>query len=438
VDRRAELAPHRRGPLIAPAAASAALYDPAEHRPLSGGDWTDAGAREAIARIAGDAVDAYRGPAVLWPNHPADLDRDAADRPYRNVYLGAAGVAWAICRLAGAGLGPALPAGDDLIATLHDDYLAAPELTELETGTPPPPPSLLFGETGILLALEAIDPGSDPRRRESLGACIAANAKNPARELCWGSCGTLLAAGALWRHTGETRWRELWRAGAAWLCDEWRESVWVQELYGETRRYVGAGHGFAGNAGVLLADADLLGDGDTGVDGAPGDAAIIARIQRTVAELAVREDDCAQWPGLADTAIPHRPVQWCHGAPGIVTSLAALPGDPQTDALLSAGGELTWRAGPLRKGSGLCHGTAGNALALLALAHRTGQGHWLDRARAFAIDAATEVGVWRARHGRGRYSLFTGDIGVALVLAACLAPERPARFPFLQDALSAD
>jgi hypothetical protein len=441
VDRRVELTPHRRGPLNAPAPPSAALYDPAEHRPLNGDDWTDTGAREAITQIAGDAMDAYRGPTALWPNHPADVDPDAVDRPYRNVYLGAAGIAWALDRLARAGLGPTLAGRDELLATLHDDYLAAPELTELETGTPPPPPSLLFGETGILLALQAID-SSTPRRLRALEACIAANARNPACELCWGSPGTLLAAGALWRHTGETRWRELWRDGAGWLCDEWRERVWVQELYGETRRYVGAGHGFAGKAAVLLADADLLGDdgGDGDGTGAPGEdgARTVARIVRTLAELAVQEDGCAQWPGLADMAIPRRPVQWCHGAPGIVTSLAALPADPQTDALLSAGGELTWRAGPLRKGSGLCHGTAGNALALLALAHRTGQERWLDRARAFAIDAATDVGAWRARHGRGRYSLFTGDIGVALVLAACLTPERPARFPFLQDALSAD
>jgi hypothetical protein len=32
-----------------------------------------------------------------------------------------------------------------------------------------------------------------------------------------------------------------------------------------------------------------------------------------------------------------------------------------------AGGELTWRAGPLAKGANLCHGTAGNGYAFLAL-----------------------------------------------------------------------
>jgi hypothetical protein len=239
---------------------SVTLYDPAEHRPLRGSAWTDAGARDAIAEIADDAVNAYRGPTGLWPNHPADVEDDATDRSYRNVYFGAAGVAWALDRIAGAGLARALPGLEQLTASLHDDYLETPELTELETGTPPPPPSLLFGETGILLAVESMAPGAQARRLDALHAVIAGNARNPARELCWGSPGTLLAAGALWRHTGQTRWREQWREGAAWLCDEWRERVWVQQLYGDTRRYVGAGHGFAGNASVLLADAELLGD----------------------------------------------------------------------------------------------------------------------------------------------------------------------------------
>jgi hypothetical protein len=176
---------------------SLTLYDPAEHRPLGDGVWTDAGARDAIAEIAADAVEAYRGPADLWPNHPADVEDDASDRPYRNVYFGAAGVAWALHRLAEAGFGPALPGLATLTTSLHDDYLEAPELTELSDRDPPPPPSLMFGESGILPAAEAMAPGAQARRLDAPHAVIAANACNPARELCWGSPATLLAAGAL-------------------------------------------------------------------------------------------------------------------------------------------------------------------------------------------------------------------------------------------------
>ena len=407
-----------------PAPAADALYDPAEHRRLAGAPWSEAAARDAISVIAADALAAYRGPAELWPNHPADLDGDE-DRPYRGVYLGAAGMAWALHRLAADGLCPALPGERELTASLHADYLAAPELVELETGTPPPPPSLLFGESGILLALEAIDPTGDPAgRRDALAAVIAANAHNPTRELCWGSPGTMIAARAMSRATGERRWDELWREGARRLLDEWTDPVWTQDMYGERRRYVGAGHGFAANAAVLLDGLELLGDA-----GPP----TVARIAGTAAALATRRDELAQWPALADEAVERRPVQWCHGAPGVVVSLRALPADPGTDELLAAGAELTWRAGPLRKGVGLCHGTAGNAFALLAAYARTGEARWLQRARAFAMDAVVDVAAWCERHGRGRYTLFTGDVGVALLVHACLRGE--AAFPFVEDAL---
>ena len=108
-------------------------------------------------------------------------------------------------------------------------------------------------------------------------------------------------------------------------------------------------------------------------------------------------------------------MQWCHGAPGLVTSLVTLPRDDATDRLLAAAGELTWHAGPLRKGPGLCHGTAGNGCAFLALHTRTGEEKWLHRARAFAMHALEQ-----AELSQPNASLWTGQIGVALYLRACL------------------
>jgi hypothetical protein len=99
------------------------------------------------------------------------------------------------------------------------------------------------------------------------------------------------------------------------------------------------------------------------------------------------------------------------------------PEDRELGDVLLAGGELTWRAGPLAKGPGLCHGTAGNGLAFLALFDRTGDEVWLARARAFAMHAAEQVGRERERHGRGRHTLWTGDPGTAVYLASCIAPE---------------
>ena len=100
----------------------------------------------------------------------------------------------------------------------------------------------------------------------------------------------------------------------------------------------------------------------------------------------------------------------------IVTSLGHL----LDEDLALAGGELTWRAGPLAKGANLCHGTAGNGYAFLVLFERTGDEQWLTRAREFAMHAVGQVERARSLYHRGRYTLWTGDPGTALYLAACL------------------
>jgi hypothetical protein len=393
---------------------SVELYDRTQHRPLAAEVWSDAAARAAIERIAADAVAAYQGPDRLWPNAVDDLE-GAPDVPYRNVYFGAAGVAWALDLLAREGLGPELPGVNGLAGGLLAGFRRAPELVAL---APIPAASLLFGESGILLAVELIR--RDGGHLDELEACIRRNARNPTLEICWGSPGTMVAAVKQWRASGQTRWRELWRGSADWLLDQWQETVWVQDLYGEKRRYTGAGHGFASNAFVLLAGRDLLGDRANGVAG---------RVAGVLSQLALTNDGMAQWCPVVGEDPGRRPVQWCHGAPGMVTALAGLPADEQTDRLLAAAGELTWRAGPLLKGAGLCHGTAGNAYAFLSLHARFDDERWLQRAQMFAMDAVADIDRRREAAGRGRYTLFTGDLGVALLLRSCLATDPT--FPFL-------
>ena len=122
--------------------------------------------------------------------------------------------------------------------------------------------------------------------------------------------------------------------------------------------------------------------------------------------------------------------QICHGAPGIVLAFAEAPfRHPELETLLEAAGDLTWSAGPLQKGSNLCHGTGGNGYALLKLYKRTGDPVWLARARAFAMAAIGQLrAAWRD-YGNGRYSLWTGDPGLAVYLWDCITGE--ARFPTL-------
>ena len=117
-------------------------------------------------------------------------------------------------------------------------------------------------------------------------------------------------------------------------------------------------------------------------------------------------------------------VQHCHGAPGIITCFADTE-EPIVDLLREAG-ETVWRAGPLAKGSGVCHGTAGNGYAFLKLFARTGDELWLTRARAFAMHAIAQNQSQVRSTGR-HYSLWTGDPGLAIYLFDCL--EAKARFP---------
>ncbi len=74
-------------------------------------------------------------------------------------------------------------------------------------------------------------------------------------------------------------------------------------------------------------------------------------------------------------------------------------------------------------------GLSGNGFALLKAFARTGDERWLGRARRFAVHALGQAERLRAANGRGRYSLWTGDVGTALFAAACLDVD--VRYPIL-------
>ncbi|MDB5361552.1 MAG: lanthionine synthetase [Rhodospirillales bacterium] len=64
--------------------------------------------------------------------------------------------------------------------------------------------------------------------------------------------------------------------------------------------------------------------------------------------------------------------------------------------------------------------TGGNGYAFLKLHRRTGNPL---RARAFAMASIDQVRDARATFGRGRYSLWTGDPGLAIYLSDCITGE---------------
>lgn len=389
-----------------------ALHEPARHEPLSGPAWSEARAREAIGRIVAGTVDDRR-PDGHWPVHPLDAEGETPRRGFKSLYLGSAGVLWALAHLAGEGaVPPALDTAEGIEQALAD-YLAEPDTGQVV-------PSYFLGEAGIHLVRWRLTGAADAAER--LFTSVRSNIANPTNEALWAAPGTMVAAWHLWQATAEARWQRLfmdnveqvWRT---WLFDEKAGChLWTQDLYGRVVQYFGAGHGFAGNAYPLLKGAALLDAGRR--------EALFQRCLQALRVMAVHDEGAVNWP--SGTFTPRAGgtrmlLQWCHGAPGVISALADLPvgWSGEFDALLVAGGEAIWRAGPLTKGHGLCHGTAGNGYALLKLFQRTGERRWLERARAFAMHAVGQCERMRAQHGHGRHTLWNGDVGLALFLWHC-------------------
>jgi hypothetical protein len=371
------------------------LFDPRAHEPLVEVAWSPAEVEAEIRAIAREADEALRE-GEWWPIHPLDAEEDDPD-VFHGVYLGASGVLWALDRLARAGLHE--PGHDyvRLAGESLDSYLSRPEFDG-------PLPSLWMGEGGIALVAWLLTPTDALADR--LAELVAAEPEEDTFELMWGSAGLILIADAMLERTGEPRWASAWSAIADRLMRHWLPRSGTDVL--------GPAHGLAGAVAALARRPDLLAPGRV----TPGVTAILSG-------AAISEGTRVNWPPSLDEPLakPDGSIrtQWCHGAPGIVASMAALPADGELDSMLLAGGELTWAAGPVRKGANLCHGTAGNGFALLKLFTRTGDESWLERARAFAMHSAAQVASARRQYGHGRHSLWTGDLGTAVYLQQCLA-----------------
>jgi Lanthionine synthetase C-like protein len=389
------------------------LFDPARHEPLQAIPWDEDRVRGSISRILAE-TEARFTPEAWWPPHPRDLEpgEDAA-QPATPLYHGACGVVWALHYLQDAGA-----------VRLQRDYRESARLADLlarntawlgdeaaaHAG------SFMMGELPLRLLEHAATPL--PATAGRLAQLIAANMEHPARELMWGSPGTLLASLFLHQRTGEARWAELFRSTAALLwsqllwSDEFACHYWMQDLYGHQSSYIDAVHGFVATAVPLIHGRHLLDEADWG--------AWQSCIENTVLRTATWEGQQVNWRAVL-TPPTTRPLlmQYCHGAPGFVICVADLP-SPALDEVLAAAGEAVWAAGPLKKGSNLCHGTGGNGYAFLKLYQRTGDAMWLQRAQSFAMHGIAQTEADAKQYGRLRYSLWTGDPGFAIYLWDCL------------------
>lgn len=383
------------------------IYEPAEHEKLT----DDAFKRDEATAFIVDTVrlidSAYHADDG-WPLHPEDDYGQGKGASNLGIYFGAAGTMWGLSRLA-----------ERYGLTLRSDYRRGIGRCEEQFKTYPREsqvPSYWMGGAGISLVKYLLT-----NDRSAIERCLSlaeSNAGNPTREFMWGSPGTAFPALLLRDGEIDPRFDALLCSVHDELWNTWEPEnedgglLWLQDLYGQRCRFIGAGHGAVTNIAVFVRAFDLM--------DAQRREVFRSRLRAMLERYAMSDGEAVNWYSLAQPSRQNR-MQWCHGAAGVITSLAALDRqDEVVEDLLRRGGNGIWQAGPLKKGPTLCHGTAGNGFALLQLAHRTGDDAWLERACRFAVHAMQQVRSWRAEFGMPSASLWTGDLGVALYVDAVI------------------
>ena len=393
------------------------LFDKSRHQPLTKSLWNQNTVQAEILAIIDD-IERSLLPDACWPTHPLDAESYPRVGPKWSAYAGAAGTIHALQILQGYGYKVSDLSAS--IETVYQSFLKNPDVS-IE-------PGLQLGELGILMPALLAQPDNEALTRRVI-RCMEDTIDLPLYEITSGQSGMMHAALALYRKTGTKHWKDLYVKGAKSLMDNWTQDtdtgqwLWQSQVFGPKRHYYGACHGITGNANILLQGVDLLPNGYTEM--------IIKRTVSTLTSSVKQESNLANWMLCTKPNINKLLVQWCHGAAGVVTAMSRTPTidcheSQQLEQLLEQTGELVWQAGPLVKGANICHGTSGNGYAFLYLYQKTGKSVWLDRARKFAMHALEQCQQARLHYGQGRFTLWTGDAGLAIYLYHCLHPEKAA------------
>ncbi|MBI2761817.1 MAG: protein kinase [Chloroflexi bacterium] len=388
----------------------------------------DASHNRDLARRLGDALCATAEPVdggLAWTcRHPVGYGMQL-----RDVNAGAAGTVLALADLVEA-----------LDLPAHRDTLAG-AARALAASTPfagGPLPGLFAGESGVgaalLFAGQALEDRDLIMAAESRGRQVAA-LPHASPDLFTGTAGRLRFHLMLWRVTsardqieaavaaGEQLLATAERPGAGERC--WRIPLGYEQASGLV--YLGYAHGAAGIADTLLDLYQVVGD-ERYRAAAAGAGRWLARLaQRTGSERAAGLD----WPDTEGGAL--NGGLWCHGALGVGrfflhAARLNLLADAEAIALgaaRTAARTARW-AGPV-----LCHGLAGKITFLLDVYLATGDGVWLEEARAlgrlveaFAVERDSQVQVSSETTGSISPDFMVGYAGIAYCLLRLAAPDQ--------------
>jgi hypothetical protein len=273
------------------------MIEAPRHVPLRERPWDDRAAAQAIDEIVSDVLDQFGGDQ-FWRAHP--LDEGMKDG-HSSIYVGAAGVIWALEYLrrvdatkAKFDFRPYLPRllmrTQEEMAT-YEDYA--------NNG------SLLFGDMGTALLIMRLEPTAS--LADLIHTRANGNTRLPVRELMWGMPGSMIACLSMTEMTGEARWREIFERQAERLLADLQESpdgpLWEQDLYDRHLKYLGPVHGYAGNMVPLLRGWDWLTERQR--------ARIIGAVPRTLSKNAWRSDVGTSWRAVVAHDKPPSLCQYC-------------------------------------------------------------------------------------------------------------------------------
>lgn len=381
------------------------------------------GGAGALARMAEEVL-ARVGPAGRL------VETGVPVAPVASVKFGAAGIAYALLRVAGVRENGALLAWADLWAerALRDaarpDAFVNPalEVTQEVVGhtTPFHAPAgvhLVRAVVGHALGhVGARDASAARFVRLSQGECGSL-------DLTLGRAGTLLGCCLLVEHLGTGRSRTPVHAlGDAAMAELWRAT----EAFGPAgtpgqMEHLGAAHGWGG-----LLYATLRWCRATG-------AAVPGAVPRRLEELAAHAEPIsrgARWRWLPHPlpGVPNYMAGWCNGSAGLVPLWTLAHESLRQPRWLELAAAAAWNAWEEAGGvASLCCGYTGRAYALLNLYRHTGDSAWLARAAELGERAAQAWGP----HAESPDSLFKGKVGLA-VLAADLERPDESYMPFYE------
>jgi serine/threonine protein kinase len=354
---------------------------------------------------------------------PGDLFTRGLEAPTASVMNGAAGIAYALLRVAAIRNDGELLALADLWSTQalravgSDEafWNAEREIVPETFGRN----SFYHHASGVHLvqALIAGARGDGWAHRLALESFVAAAAEPCEKiDVAFGRAGLLLgcslALEALPADFEDGRLRA--------VGDSLRDSLWTelerQPALGESTelRSLGAAHGWVGYLFALLRWC--------GASATHPPAALGERLEHHAA-LGRPGGRGLRWPYEAGAAPPSDALvaSWCNGAAGYVHlwTLAHKQFAEESYAWLAQMAAWTAYEGQAFAPGDLCCGFAGRAYALLCFYKHTGDRAWLARARALADHAARNVDNGSVRMD----GLYKGQIGAALLCADVQAPE---------------